>query len=87
MQSTITNRKWNVWIGINDSYREGTWVKTDGSSVSYTNWGPGRNFAMWDCFAARKILDFTKNITSLVSWTLFAAKNCHCHAFLTTENC
>ncbi|XP_054027247.1 macrophage mannose receptor 1 [Dryobates pubescens] len=31
----------DVWIGMNDINRELTFLWTDGSSVSYTNWAPG----------------------------------------------
>lgn len=29
------------WIGFNDAASEGTWVWSDGSPVTYTNWAPG----------------------------------------------
>jgi len=30
-----------VWIGYTDQVTEGTWVWTDGSASTYTNWAPG----------------------------------------------
>jgi len=32
----------NVWLGGSDSTTEDTWVWTDGSSVTYTDWSPGQ---------------------------------------------
>ena len=31
----------NLWIGASDAAAEGTWRWTDGSTVSYSNWGSG----------------------------------------------
>merc|ERR1719206_48905 len=31
----------NIWLGGSDASQEGTWVWSDGTSVVYTNWGPG----------------------------------------------
>ena len=31
----------DIWIGINDAAEEGTWVWTNGTPVSYTNWYSG----------------------------------------------
>ena len=31
----------HVWIGVNDIDEEGTFVSTDGSVLTYTNWNTG----------------------------------------------
>ena len=39
----------STWIGLNDGAQEGTWVWTDGSTVSYTNWNTNEPNNSGDC--------------------------------------
>ncbi|XP_032929413.1 macrophage mannose receptor 1-like [Catharus ustulatus] len=50
----------NVWIGMNDINRESTFLWTDGSSVSYTNWvngAPEKQQSYFDFYEYEKLTD------------------------------
>uniref|UniRef100_A0A8C0UYT6 Macrophage mannose receptor 1-like n=1 Tax=Cyanistes caeruleus TaxID=156563 RepID=A0A8C0UYT6_CYACU len=50
----------NVWIGMNDINRESTFLWTDGSTVSYTNWdngAPEKQQSYFDYYEFRTLTD------------------------------
>ena len=49
---SLTGGKSAVFVGLTDTDIEGTFVWSDGSTVSYTNWGdsePDDDFGIGDC--------------------------------------
>uniref|UniRef100_A0A8C0V6F1 Macrophage mannose receptor 1-like n=1 Tax=Cyanistes caeruleus TaxID=156563 RepID=A0A8C0V6F1_CYACU len=60
----------NVWIGMNDINRESTFLWTDGSTVSYTNWdngAPEKQQSYFDYYEFRTLTDDTDCVFILKS--------------------
>lgn len=41
LEDLVLEQVGNVWLGGTDAGEEGSWVWSDGSHFSFTNWGPG----------------------------------------------
>lgn len=58
----------NVWIGMNDINTESTFLWTDGSTVSYTNWAngaPEKKQTYFDFYDYEKLTDITVEVQEI----------------------
>lgn len=58
----------NVWIGMNDINEESTFLWTDGSTVSYTNWvdgAPEEKQRYFDYYYFEELTDITVEVQEI----------------------
>ena len=74
----------DIFIGLNDSKTEGTFVWSDGSTVTYANWElgePDDGYNMSDCVVLLGSSDGKWNDTPCIMWNEYVCKFTRAQAF------